>query len=126
MKEIEGIILKLGTEDLNGHVFSKDCKIDYPDKIPITIGYNFDKPGCVVGNAKVIRNDDTISIQGKIMDNTIDTPIEKEIYTNLGFFANKVNKKDNNVTEMSIQSVALLTENESALPYCKIVKKEKK
>jgi len=123
MKEIEGIILKLGTEDSNGHVFSKDCKIDYPDKIPITIGYNFDKPGYVVGNAKVIRNDDTISIQGKIMDNTIDALIEKEIYTNLGFFANKVNKKDNNVISMFIRSVALLTEKESALPYCKIINK---
>jgi len=123
MKEIEGIILKLGTEDLNGHVFSEDCKIDYPDKIPITIGYNFDKPGNVVGNAKVIRNDDTLSIQGEIMDNTIDTLIEKEIYTNLGFYANKVKKKGNNVTEIFIQSVALLTEKESALPYCKIINK---
>ena len=123
MKEIEGIILKLGTEDLNGHAFSKDCKVEYPDKIPITIGYNFDKPGNVVGNAKVIRNDDALSIQGEIMDNTIDTLIEKEIYTNLGFYANKVKEKDNNVTEMFIQSVALLTEKESALPYCKVIKK---
>ena len=123
MKEIEGIILKLGTEDLNGHVFSKDCKIDYPDKIPITIGYNFDKPGCVVSNAKVIRNDDALSIQGEIMDNTIDTLIEKEIYTHLGFYANNVNTKDNNVISMFIRSVALLTEKEAALPYCKIIKK---
>ena len=124
MKEIEGIILKLGTEDLNGYVFSKDCKIDYPDKIPITLGYDFSNPENVVGNAEIIRNDDTLSIQGEIIDNTIDTLTENEIYTHLGFFANKIKKKDNNVTEMSIRSVALLTENESALPYCKIIKKE--
>lgn len=123
MKEIEGIILKLGTEDLNGYVFPKDCKIDYPDKIPITLGYEFNKPGRVVGNAQIIRNDDTLTIQGEIMDDTIDTLVEEEIYTHLGFFANKVKKKDNNVTEMSIRSVALLTENEGALPYCKIIRK---
>lgn len=124
MIEIEGIILKLGTEDLNGKIFSKDCKVDYPDKIPITIGYNFGIVENIVGNAKIIRYDDTLTIQGKIMNNTIDTLIEEKIYTHLGLFANNIKKKDNNVTEMSIRSVALLTENESALPYCKIVKKE--
>lgn len=123
MEEIEGIILKLGIEDLNGYIFSKDCKIDYPDKIPIIIGWNFNSHGNVVGHAKIIRNDDTLSIQGKIIDNTINDLIEKEIYTHLGFFANKVIIKDNNVTEMFICSVALLTENEGALPYCKIIKK---
>lgn len=123
MKEIEGIILKLGVEDLKGYIFPKDCKIDYPDKIPITIGCDFYRPGNVVGNAKIIRNDDTLSIQGKIMDNTIDDLIEKEIYTHLGFFANKVIIKDNNVNEMSIRSIELLTENEGALPYCKIIEK---
>lgn len=121
MKEIEGIILKLGTKDLNGYIFPKDCIINYPEKVPLTLGYNFSNPEHVVGNAEIIRNDDTLSIQGKIMDNTIDALIEKEIYTHLSFFANKVKKKDNNVTEMFIRSVALLTENEGALPYCKII-----
>lgn len=83
MKEIEGIILKLGTEDLNGYVFPKDCKIDYPDKIPITLGYEFNKPGRVVGNAKIIRNDDTLTIQGEIIDDTIDILVEEEIYTQI-------------------------------------------
>ena len=124
MKEIEGIILKLGTKDLNGYVFSKDCKIDYPDKIPIVLKYFNSSPKNVVGNAKVIRKNDFLFVQGEITDNTIDGFIEEEIYTHLGFFANKVKKKGNNVTEMSIRSVALLTENESALSYCKIIKKE--
>ena len=123
MKEIEGIILKLGTEDKNGHIFGKDCIVNYPEKIPITIGYNFDKPDWVVGNAEIIRNDDTLSIKGEIIDNYLNN-YEAQIYTHLGFYANNVKTKDNNVISMFIRSVALLTEKEAALDYCKIMEKE--
>lgn len=122
MKEIEGIILKLGTEDKNGHIFGKDCVINYPEKIPITIGYNFDKPDWVVGNAEIIRNDDTLFIKGKIIDGSDDI-YGIQIYTHLGFYANNVKTKDNNVISMFIRSVALLPEKEAALDYCKIIKK---
>lgn len=123
MEEIEGTILKLGTEDRNGRIFGKDCIINYPEKIPITIGYNFDKPDWVVGNAEIIRDNDTLSIKGEIINGS-DNIYGIQIYTHLGFYANNVKTKDNNVISMFIRSVALLSEKEAALDYCKIIKKE--
>lgn len=123
MKEIEGIILKLGTKDLNGLIFSKDCIIDYYEKVPIIVGYDYRNSKNVVGDAKIIRNDNILSIQGEISDESIGTLIEEEIYTYLGFFANKIKKKDNIVTNMTIRFITLLADTESGLDYCKIIKK---
>ena len=66
MEKIEGYIFKPNTLNRNGHVYAKDCNITYPEKVPITLGFDFYKPGKVVGNAKIIEKEDGLYIDGEI------------------------------------------------------------
>lgn len=120
MKEIEGYILKTGSISENGHMYSKDCEINFPENIPIVLGLDFNKPGEIVGNAKVIKKDDGVYIEGNI----IDSVFENDSLTHMGLYATNVEKEDNIVTKMNIQDVAVLPEHEAAMPECKIIKKE--
>lgn len=51
---LEGRILLFDTVDKNINRFSKDCKIDIPEKVPLTWNFNHEK---VIGFAKVIKDD---------------------------------------------------------------------
>ena len=51
---LEGRILLFDTVDKNRNRFSKDCKIDIPEKVPLTWNFNHEK---VIGFAKAIKDD---------------------------------------------------------------------
>lgn len=51
---LEGRILLFDTDDKNRNRFSKDCKIDIPEKVPLTWNFNHEK---VIGFAKAIKDD---------------------------------------------------------------------
>ena len=51
---LEGRILLFDTVDKNRNRFSEDCKIDIPEKVPLTWNFNHEK---VIGFAKVIKDD---------------------------------------------------------------------
>ena len=50
---LEGRILLFDTVDKNRNRFSKDCKIDIPEKVPLTWNFNHKK---VIGFAKAIKD----------------------------------------------------------------------
>ena len=50
---LEGRILLFDTVDKNRNRFSKDCKIDIPEKVPLTWNFNHEK---VIGFAKAIKD----------------------------------------------------------------------
>ena len=51
---LEGRILLFDTVDKNRNRFSEDCKIDIPEKVPLTWNFNHEN---VIGFAKVIKDD---------------------------------------------------------------------
>ena len=51
---LEGRILLFDTVDKNRNRFSEDCKIDIPEKVPLTWNFNHEK---VIGFAKAIKDD---------------------------------------------------------------------
>lgn len=54
---MEGRLLNLGTVDSCGRKFAKDCKIIFPNKLPVC--WNFDRgdPRSVIGDANIFRDD---------------------------------------------------------------------
>lgn len=117
-EKITGTILKFDVKDANDKIFPKECKITYPDKIPITKSFCFNKPNNVVGNASIIKKDNELIIEGEICDHVLD---REPYFTHMGFFANNVEiDNDNKVTKMDIRAVALLSKCDCAMPGCKI------
>lgn len=56
MSTYEGCLLRLGTVDKCGRKFAEDCKITFPDKVPVT--YNFQiGVGNVLGTADISRDE---------------------------------------------------------------------
>lgn len=56
MSTYEGRLLRLGTIDKCGRKFSEDCKITFPEKVPVT--YNFQSGvGNVLGTADISRDE---------------------------------------------------------------------
>ena len=51
---LEGRILLFDTVDKNRNRFSEDCKIDIPEKVPLTWNFNHEN---VIGFAKAIKDD---------------------------------------------------------------------
>lgn len=119
MKNIEGYIFKSNAVNKNGHIYAKDCKISFPEKVPITLGFDFNKPGKVIGNGSIVQKEDGLYINGKIYKHFVE-----DYWTHMGLYATNVKKdKDDNIIEMTIRDVALLPEYEASMPECKIVRK---
>ena len=51
---LEGKNLLFDTVDKNKDVFPKDCKIDIPEKVPLTLEFNHEK---IIGFANVMKDD---------------------------------------------------------------------
>lgn len=118
MKKIEGYIFKTGSTNKNGHVYSKECKINFAEKIPIALGFDFGIPGKIVGNGSIVQKEDELYIEGEI----IDSVFENDFITHMGLYATNVKMKDDVITEMNIRAVALLQEYEAAMPECIIIR----
>ena len=63
---LEGRILLFDVVNKNRDVFPKDCKIDIPEKVPLTWNFNHEK---VIGFAKVIKDDKGLVARAEIMPN---------------------------------------------------------
>lgn len=120
MKEIEGYILKLDTLNINGHVYVKDCKISFPEKVPITLGFKPHRLENVVGYGKLIQKEDGIYVEGEITDAIFNN----ELITHMGLYATNVKQDENKVIKnMTIRCIGLLSENEASMPEYKIERK---
>ena len=63
---LEGRILLFNTVSKNGDIFSKDCKIDIPKKVPLTWNFNHEK---VIGFANVTKDDKGLSAKAETFSN---------------------------------------------------------
>ena len=63
---LEGRILLFNTVSKNGDIFSKDCKIDIPEKVPLTWNFNHEK---VIGFANVTKDDKGLSAKAETFSN---------------------------------------------------------
>ena len=63
---LEGRILLFNTVSKNGDIFSKDCKIDIPEKVPLTWNFNNEK---VIGFANVTKDDKGLIAKAETFSN---------------------------------------------------------
>ena len=63
---LEGRILLFNTVSKNGDIFSKDCKIDIPEKVPLTWNFNHEK---VIGFANVTKDDKGLVAKAETFSN---------------------------------------------------------
>lgn len=55
MIKLESRLLFLGLSDKCGRRFSEDCKIEYPDKVPVTLNFDDD---LIVGISDIVKDKD--------------------------------------------------------------------
>lgn len=108
MIKIKGKFLSFDKVNSDGSVISKDCKINYPEKVPII--YDFEQTiQNVLGNAKVIKEEDGLYFDGELIDQDITKVIQKES-SNLGvggFYNNVKRDKNEKVIGMNIYYISI-------------------
>ena len=65
---LEGRILLFDTVNKNRDIFTKDCKIDIPEKVPLTWDFNQEK---VIGFANVTKDDKGLVARAETFSNKI-------------------------------------------------------
>jgi len=96
MIKIKGKFLSFEKLNGDGSIIFKDCKINYPEKVPIV--WDFNPIGLnLLGTAKVIREEDGLYFDGELADQDITKVIQKES-ANLGVggFYNRLKRNDHN------------------------------
>ena len=113
---LEGIILLFDTVSKNGDIFSKDCKIDIPEKVPLTWNFNPEK---VIGFANVTKDDKGLVAKAETFSNEMIgvedlNSIFKDGKIGAGGHYNHIKIKKNNdgssfvVYEAKLREVALV------------------
>ena len=113
---LEGRILLFNTVSKNGDIFSKDCKIDIPEKVPLTWNFNHEK---VIGFANVTKDDKGLSAKAETFSNEmigvedLSSIFEDGKFGAGGFYTNV--KMHNNgssivVNEAKLSEVALVSD----------------
>ena len=113
---LEGRILLFNTVSKNGDIFSKDCKIDIPEKVPLTWNFNNEK---VIGFANVTKDDKGLIAKAETFSNEmigvedLSSIFEDGKFGAGGFYTNV--KMHNNgssivVNEAKLREVALVSD----------------
>ena len=113
---LEGRILLFNNVSKNGDIFSKDCKIDIPEKIPLTWNFNPEK---VIGFANVTKDDKGLIAKAETFSNEmigvedLSSIFEDGKFGAGGFYSNV--KMHNNgssivVDEAKLREVALVSD----------------
>ena len=113
---LEGRILLFNTVSKNGDIFSKDCKIDIPEKVPLTWNFNPEK---VIGFANVTKDDKGLIAKAETFSNEmigvedLSSIFEDGKFGAGGFYSNV--KMHNNgssivVDEAKLREVALVSD----------------
>ena len=113
---LEGRILLFNNVSKNGDIFSKDCKIDIPEKVPLTWNFNHEK---VIGFANVTKDDKGLSAKAETFSNEmigvedLSSIFEDGKFGAGGFYTNV--KMHNNgsyivVNEAKLREVALVSD----------------
>lgn len=115
---LEGRILLFDTVSKNGDIFSKDCKIDIPEKVPLTWNFNNEK---VIGFANVTKDDKGLVARAETFSNE-KIGVEDlssifkdgkfgagDYYTNVKMHIN-INRSPNVVYKAKLSEVALVSD----------------
>ena len=113
---LKGRILLFNNVSKNGDIFSKDCKIDIPEKVPLTWNFNHEK---VIGFANVTKDDKGLSAKAETFSNEmigvedLSSIFEDGKFGAGGFYTNV--KMHNNgssivVNEAKLREVALVSD----------------
>ena len=113
---LEGRILLFNNVSKNGDIFSKDCKIDIPEKVPLTWNFNHEK---VIGFANVTKHDKGLIAKAETFSNEmigvedLSSIFEDGKFGAGGFYTNV--KMHNNgssivVNEAKLREVALVSD----------------
>ena len=113
---LEGRILLFNTVSKNGDIFSKDCKIDIPEKVPLTWNFNNEK---VIGFANVTKDDKGLIAKAETFSNEMIgvedlSSIFEDGKFGAGGYYNNVKMHNNGssivVNEAKLREVALVSD----------------
>ena len=128
---LEGRILLFDTVDKNRNRFSKDCKIDIPEKVPLTWNFNHEK---VIGFAKAIKDDKGLVAKVETFSNemigveNLNSIFEDGKFGAGGFYTNIKKHNDGSfivIDEAKLCEVALVLAPVNEKYSFKIVREEK-
>ena len=118
MIKYEGKLLKLGSIDKCGRMWSKDCKISFPEKVPILYNFCYNVPP--LGFAEIYRDEDGLGCKISF----IDFPFSLDEELHIGGFYGVVEKHEEDsihvITSCRLISVSIIPEEEVADPDLKI------
>ena len=128
---LHGRILLFNNVSKNGDIFSKDCKIDIPEKVPLTWNFNHEQ---VIGFANVTKDDKGLVARAKTFSNEkvgvedLSSIFEDGKFGAGGFYTNV--KMHNNgssivVDEAKLREVALVSDPVNEEYSFEIVEEEK-
>ena len=125
---LEGRILLFNNVSKNGDIFSKDCKIDIPEKVPLTWNFNHEK---VIGFANVTKDDKGLIAKAETFSNEIigvedlSSIFEDGKFGTGGFYTNVKKHSDGSfivVDEAKLREIALVLDPVNKEYYFEIVK----
>ena len=128
---LEGRILLFDTDDKNRNRFSKDCKIDIPEKVPLTWNFNHEK---VIGFAKAIKDDKGLVAKVETFSNemigveNLNSMLEDGKFGAGGFYTNIKKHNDGSfivIDEAKLCEVALVLAPVNEKYSFEIVREEK-
>ena len=128
---LEGRILLFDTDDKNRNRFSKDCKIDIPEKVPLTWNFNHEK---VIGFAKAIKDDKGLVAKVETFSNemigveNLNSIFEDGKFGAGGFYTNIKKHNDGSfivIDEAKLREVALVLAPVNEKYSFEIVREEK-
>ena len=127
---LEGRILLFDTVNKNKDIFPKDCKIDIPEKVPLTWDFNHEK---VIGFAKVTKDNKGLVAKAETFSNEIigvedlSSIFEDGKFGTGGFYTNVKKHNDRSlivVDEAKLREVALVLAPVNKEYYFEIVKEK--
>lgn len=113
MAKAIGRLLLFDTLLHDGNIISRDCKIDIPDKVPISLRSVPYESHDIIGHAAVFRDDKGLTFESDfpLEYSIFDTSDMNEMLPGCGGFYNNVKRDDTGkVTEMNLKSI-MLTES---------------
>ena len=114
MIKLEGRILLFDTVNINMDIFPKNCKIDIPEKVPLTWDFNHEQ---VIGFTKVTKDDKGLIAKAETFSNEIigvedlSSIFEDGKFGVGGFYTNVKKHSDGSfivVEEAKLREVALV------------------
>lgn len=117
MMVFEGRALLFDSINKNGtHSFSKDCKIEIPEKVPLLWNFEFEDPGKVLGFASLKKDDRGLICRCELKDSLDDILKEDEYFVGGYYTEVKYHMEDELmiITSCRVKALSILPEGMQA------------